>query len=101
MTTSTIQKNPEANAAVNPKSAAIAERVMDIRASFFDHLDSLPEPFANIVKEHYLERVVRAESRQMLGEYAPFLLADVLRVSDSSLSCGSPCRGWCFMNMPF
>lgn len=85
MTTSTIQANNEASGCFNPELAAVAERVMDIRSLFFDHLDSLPEPFAKIVKEHYLERVVRAESRQMLGEYAPFLLGDVLRVSDESV----------------
>jgi hypothetical protein len=85
MMTRTTQTDYEVGTPCNPELAAVAERVMDVRSLFFDHLDLLPEGFARIVKEHYLERVVRAESRQMLGEYAPFLLADVLRVSDESV----------------
>src|ERR1035437_8246341 len=85
MTTIRTRTYLEDSVASNPELAPVAEKVMDIRSLFFDHLDSLPAPFARIVKEHYIERVVRAESRQMLGEYAAFLLGDVLRIPDESI----------------
>lgn len=63
--------------------AALAARILEIRSIFMDHLDLLPGPFNKIVKDHYIARVVRAEDRYMLGEYAPFFLADLFQISAS------------------
>lgn len=60
----------------------LAERLLTLRASFFDYLDTLPEPYRSTIKQHYIERLVRSEDRYMLGEYAPLLLAQLLEIPE-------------------
>lgn len=64
----------------------IAVEIFKIRSMFLDHLNSLPCPFNEIVKKHYLARLVRAEDKHMLGEYVPFLLADILQIPNKVVS---------------
>jgi hypothetical protein len=64
----------------------IAVETLKMRSVFLDHLNSLPAPFNDMAKKHYVARLVRAEDRHMLGEYAPFLLADVLQIPSEAVS---------------
>src|SRR6267142_6314194 len=61
----------------------VATKVLEMRSVFLDQLNVLPVPFNEIIKDHYIARVVRAEDRYMLGEYAPFFLADIFHIPDS------------------
>lgn len=80
MRTNTKQQKHAAIESCDEQLAPIAVEILSIRSAFLDHLDTLPAPFGESIKRHYLERIVRAGDRHMLGEYGPFLLADVLRV---------------------
>lgn len=64
----------------------IAVEVNKIRTLFLAQLSRLPSPFDELAKKHYLGRLVRAGDRHMLGEYAPFLLADVLQIRGASVA---------------
>src|SRR5881394_2837155 len=55
--------------------------VSKVREEYFEHLDTLPDPLNERAKRHYINRLVRTEGRHMLGEYVPFFLADILRLS--------------------
>lgn len=47
------------------------------RAGLLAHLGSLPLSFGELAVKHYLDRAKRATSGQMLGEYAPFCIAEI------------------------
>jgi hypothetical protein len=86
MRAATEQHQAATIASANEHLTPIAVKILEMRVMFLDHLDSLLPPFNEQAKQHYLTRLVRAEDRHMLGEYAPFLLSDVLRIPDKALS---------------
>lgn len=53
------------------------EDVARTRVSFLRDLDQIPQPFSGIAENYVLTRISQSRSKLMLGEYAPWLLADL------------------------
>ena len=58
-----------------------SEIVTAMRSPFFDYLRSLPAPCGDDLIRHFSARVARSQGRPVLGEYAPFMLCDILGIS--------------------
>jgi len=57
-------------------------RVEKSRELFLDSLKELPEGLQTVARTRTLERIERASHKMLLGEYAPWLVADLLGVTD-------------------
>lgn len=56
------------------------------RCLFLSELNTLPQPFAEVAREHYLERANRAGDSPLLGEYAPWIIGDSLGASPDTIN---------------
>ena len=65
---------------VDSPLAPFTEEILKLRSMFVEQVSSFPAPFNELIMRHHLDRQIRAGDRQMLGEYAPFLLADLFQV---------------------
>lgn len=61
---------------------AFRDEVESCRQAFLQELESLPEPLNMISIEHYMRKVKRGDGHPMLGEYAPWLIANLAGISD-------------------
>lgn len=77
----------------NQKLEYFIEDVNATRHSFFKELSKLPHGLNILAKRHIKERITRAGKRLLLGEYAPWLIADILGISDRKAVCKVAC-GW-------
>lgn len=63
-----------------------SEIVESTRQAFLDELATLPNPLGRVAKDAYLSRVRRGNGRAVLGEYAPWLIADLCGLQRLSIS---------------
>jgi len=63
-----------------------AEVAKTTREAFITELDSLPPPLDSVAKRSYIERVRQGNGRAVLGEYAPWLIADLCGLGQSAVS---------------
>lgn len=54
------------------------------RASYLDILEGLPPAFRDFAARHFSQRIQRGKYRPHIGEYLPWLLADVLKTPRSN-----------------
>lgn len=57
--------------------------VDEARSNFLRALAELPDSMRKIVIKHVENRIARAAPRPLLGEFVPWLLADILGISDN------------------
>ena len=55
------------------------------REAFFRDLEHLPDELHKVVVSNYNERVARCNGKPMLGEYIPWLLADMIPLKDRDI----------------
>lgn len=60
--------------------AGIAGKVHRSRQTFFNDLQQLPRGLRTVIQKNYDQRLARGRGKPMLGEYAPWLLAEVLQI---------------------
>lgn len=56
--------------------------VQTSRQAFLNELKTLPTPLNDLATEQYLSRIKRGNGRAVLGEYAPWLIADLAGIFD-------------------
>lgn len=66
--------------------AAFADIVQSTRHAFLAELASLPRPLDRVARDAYLTRVKRGNGRAVLGEYAPWLIADLCGLERDAIS---------------
>lgn len=57
-------------------------KVEENRKLFVEYAKSLPSPLEKILLAHYNDRLIKAGDNPMLGEYAPFMLGDLLSINE-------------------
>lgn len=77
-----------AEALSSPRRGASAAQLLGFRANairtrrrYLAHLRTLPDPLGTLCAEFYEQRVTRVRPKPLLGEYLPWLLADLMGVS--------------------
>jgi len=63
---------------------AFQDKVERCRTSFLQELEKLPDPLNRVAIGHYTSRVKRGNGRAVLGEYAPWLIADLAGIADDA-----------------
>ena len=63
-----------------PALGLFSEVVTAMRERFFGYLRGLPAPCGDDLIRHFSARLARSGGRPVLGEYAPFMLCDILGV---------------------
>ncbi len=61
----------------------VVPRINQSRTSYLNFLEDLPQIFKDVATTHLNERLRRGKYRPHIGEYLPWLLADVLKVPRS------------------
>lgn len=61
---------------------AFEDDVEEGRTAYLAAIDKLPSSLRETASLHYNERLARANPAPLLGEYAPWLIADILGISD-------------------
>ncbi len=61
-----------------------APEIANMRKSLFRAASDFPIPLRNSVVDNYNNRIQRANGKPLLGEYAPWILADVLNIKSNS-----------------
>lgn len=61
---------------------AFLSEVEIVRKAFLTELAQLPEPLNTVATRQFLDRINRAKGRAVLGEYAPWLIADLAGIAD-------------------
>ncbi len=59
----------------------LADMVTGMKSAFLKRVEMLPYPQSEGISAHFNSRLTRSRGRPMLGEYAPFMLCEVLQVS--------------------
>lgn len=62
--------------------AGLSKNVVTNRQTFLRGLGKLPPEFGNRLADNYNDRLNRARGKPLLGEYAPWLLADMLPLNN-------------------
>lgn len=67
-------------------AAQLFDRAARTRTLVRDRCSYMPQALSDAIQSHYEDRVLRAEGRPLLGEYAPLLLGGLLGISDSTVA---------------
>ena len=63
-----------------------SKNVVANRQAYFNLIGAFPPEFGDTLARHYKSRLARAHGKPLLGEYAPWLLADMLPLRNPRVS---------------
>jgi hypothetical protein len=82
-TTKTIMATTTTEALLSISPLAVfQDEVEACRKAFLEELQTLPEPLSKVAIKTYLKKLKRGKGLPLLGEYAPWLIADFVGVMD-------------------
>ena len=70
---------------LNHTTKRFTAEVADSRQTFLRSLTPFPSLLGRVVERNYQKRIKRARGKPMLGEWAPWLLADLLDIKDKTV----------------
>ncbi len=63
----------------------LSDVALSNREAFLKEISTLPNPLGSVLVDRYHNRIARADGKPLLGEYAPWLLADLLPIHNREI----------------